>query len=138
MSVNKTQATEHSVEDYLVSLSDPIQQQDCYTLLNIMQTESGEAPKMWGDSMIGFGRYHYRYESGREGDFFRMGFSPRKGKLALYIMPGVNQFADLLNQLGKYKTGKSCLYIKSLVQVDTKTLRELIAAAWLEMAKRYP
>ena len=98
-------------------------------MLRIMEEIVGEPPKMWGGSIIGFGSYHYKYASGREGDWMLTGFSPRKQSLTLYIMSGFSRYDELLSKLGKYKTGKSCLYIKKLEQVDAAVLKELIAAS---------
>lgn len=99
---------------------------------------TGHEPAMWGDSLIGFGRYHYRYASGREGDFFLTGFSPRSRNLSIYIMPGFDPYPEFMAKLGRYKTGKSCLYIKKLDHIDRDVLRELIATSVADMRKRYP
>jgi len=102
-----------------------------------MKQISSEEPKMWGTSIVGFGNYHYKYESGREGDFMKVGFSPRKTSLTLYIMPGFKRYDDLMEKLGKYKTGKSCLYIKKLEDVDQDVLKELICSSFDHMTKKY-
>lgn len=104
----------------------------------MMKRLTGEEAKMWGPSLIGFGTYHYKYASGREGDFFRVGFSPRKTALTVYIMPGFKRFDELMQKLGKYKTGKSCLYIKKLEDVDVKVLEELVMSSLEYMADKYP
>ncbi len=96
------------------------------TVLEIMKQITKAEPQMWGTSMVGFGSYHYKYESGSEGDWFVAGFSPRKQNLTLYIMAGFSRYDELLSKLGKFKTGKSCLYIKKIEDVDLKTLKELI------------
>ena len=103
----------------------------------MMRRITGEEPRLWGPSIIGFGEYHYKYESGREGDFMRVGFSPRKANLVLYIMPGFARHDALLDRLGKHKTGKSCLYINKLDDVDRDVLETLIAESWAAMAEKY-
>lgn len=135
---NKNQATDADVPTFIEALEDPQQKQDSLALLTMMEEITDEPARMWGPGIIGFGRYHYRYESGREGDFMRVGFSPRKGKLALYIIPGFEPFSAILQKLGKHSTGKSCLYIKSLSAVDQQALKELLHASVLEMERRYP
>ncbi|MCB9076420.1 MAG: DUF1801 domain-containing protein [Anaerolineaceae bacterium] len=122
----KTQPTDHSVEAFLNSVADDRKRQDSFTILNLMAEVTGADPEMWGDSIVGFGRYHYKYASGREGDWFLTGFSPRKQNLTLYIMAGFDQYDSLMDKLGKYKTGKSCLYIKKLQDIDQTVLRELV------------
>ena len=122
----KTKPNEQSVEAFLNSVEDEKKRQDCLTILEIMKQITKAEPQMWGTSMIGFGTYHYKYESGREGDWFVAGFSPRKQNLTLYIMAGFSRYDELLSKLGKFKTGKSCLYIKKIEDVDLKTLKELI------------
>ena len=130
----KTQPTEHSVETFLNSVADDRKRQDSFTILNLMAEVTGEEPQMWGDSIVGFGNYHYKYASGREGDWFLTGFSPRKQNLTLYIMAGFDQYDSLMDQLGKYKTGKSCLYIKKLKDIDQAVLRELVKQSVEHMA----
>ena len=127
MAENKTQKTEASVSDFLNTLPDETKRQDCFTILALMKQASGSAPKMWGPAIIGFGDAHYKYESGREGDWFKIGFSPRKANLTLYIMGGLPKYADLLGQLGKHKTGKGCLYINKLSDVNLDVLKEMIS-----------
>ncbi len=122
----KTQPNEQSVEAFLNSVEDEKKRQDCFTILGIMKQITKAEPQMWGTSMVGFGTYHYKYESGREGDWFLAGFSPRKQNLTLYIMAGFSRYDELLSKLGKFKTGKSCLYIKKIEDVDLPTLKELI------------
>lgn len=122
----KTKPNEGSVEAFLNSVADPKKRQDCFAILDLMKQVTGEKPVMWGDSIIGFGNYHYCYESGREGDWFLTGFSPRAQNLTLYIMSGFDQYDELMSKLGKYKTGKACLYIKKIEDVDTDVLRELV------------
>ena len=134
----KTQLNDASVEDFLASVGNARRRQDSAEVLELMQDVTGETPRMWGDSIVGFGSYHYRYKSGREGDWPRIGFSPRKQYLAIYIMPGFGDYQDLLTRLGKHRTSVSCLYINKLADVDRDVLREIIAAAYQEMARRYP
>lgn len=138
MATLKTQPNQQSVQKFLRQIEDPHQQKDAERILQLMEEISGEAPRMWGDNMIGFGSYHYRYASGREGDWFLTGFSPRKKQFSLYIMAGFEQYEALLQKLGKYKTGKSCLYIKKLSDVDEAILRELIRASLDYMKSQYP
>ena len=121
----KTQVTRASVEKFLAGIKDERKRQDCYELLKIMKKATKAEPKMWGTSIIGFGDHHYVYESGREGDWFLTGFSPRVQNLTLYMMGGFDRAA--LKKLGKYKTGKGCLYINKLADVDIQALNELIA-----------
>ncbi|MDY7232138.1 DUF1801 domain-containing protein [Hyalangium rubrum] len=132
----KTKKTVASVEDFLASVSPEKKRQDAIALCELMRKVTKLEPKMWGPSMVGFGDYHYQYESGHEGDTFLVGFSPRKANLTLYIMPGFEPYTDLLSQLGKYKTGKSCLYINTLDDVDAPTLRKIIQSAFADMKKR--
>jgi len=122
----KTKQNEQSVEKFLKGIAGKQAREDCFTILEIMKQITKAEPKMWGSSIVGFGTYHYKYESGREGDWFLTGFSPRKQNLTLYIMPGFAQYDELMKKLGKHKTGKSCLYIKSLADVDLPTLKKLV------------
>jgi hypothetical protein len=121
----KTQVTRASVEKFLEGIKDERKRQDCYELLKIMKKATKAEPKMWGTSIIGFGDHHYVYESGREVDWFLTGFSPRAQNLTLYMMGGFDR--EVLKKLGRYKTGKGCLYINKLADVDIKALHELIA-----------
>ena len=134
MAENKTQKTGASVEDFINSVGIKRRREDGFTLLELMKEVTGEEPEMWGPSIIGFGDYHYRYESGREGDFFLTGFSPRKRSLSLYIMAGFEEYDSLLASLGKHRKGASCLYINKLADVDMGVLRELIEKS-VEQAK---
>ena len=120
----KTQVTKASIEKFLDGIKDEKKRQDCYQLLKIMKKATRAEPKMWGTSIIGFGDHHYVYASGHEGDWFLTGFSPRAQNLTLYMMGGFD--GESLKKLGKYKTGKGCLYINKLEDVDTKVLNELI------------
>ena len=122
----KTQKNNASVEDFLNSVEDEKKRADSFAILELMREVTGDEPAMWGTSIIGFGSYHYTYASGREGDWMLVGFSPRKRNLTLYIMSGFDQYDTLLAQLGKYKTGKSCLYVNKLEDVDMSVLRELV------------
>jgi hypothetical protein len=122
----KTKPNENSVEDFLNSVEDEKKRGDSFTVLKLMKEITKADPIMWGPSIVGFGNYHYKYKSGRKGDWFLTGFSPRKQNLTLYIMPGFSRFEELLEKLGKYKTGKGCLYINKLEDVDMATLRELV------------
>jgi hypothetical protein len=126
---NKTKPTAVAPADFLAAVADEKKRADGQWLMDTMQEITGEPPRMWGPSIIGFGTYHYVYESGREGDTMITGFSPRKAAHSIYLVSGVEREADLLAKLGKYKTGKSCLYIKRLSDVDTEVLKELIEAS---------
>jgi hypothetical protein len=130
----KTKETSESVSAFIDKIADKGRRADCLAVIDIMRAVTKEEPKMWGSSIVGFGRYHYKGASGREGDWMITGFSPRKGPLTLYIMGGLDNFADLLKSLGKYKTAKSCLYIKNLADVDVKVLRKLVAKSVTLMA----
>ena len=122
----KTKPTDQSAEDFLNGLTDENKRRNAFTILELMRKISQAEPKMWGTSIIGFGDYHYKYASGREGDWFQIGFSPRKQDLTLYLMQGFKRYGDLLAKLGKFKTGGGCLYIRRLSDVDLPTLEELI------------
>jgi hypothetical protein len=126
MSENKTQKTDASVIDFLNSIPDEKKRQDCLIVFEMMSQVTGLEPKMWGASIVGFGDVHYKYASGREGDWFKVGFSPRKQNLTLYIMDGFPKYQSLLAELGKHKTGVSCLYINKLADVNLDILREMI------------
>jgi hypothetical protein len=126
MSDLKTRPTDQDVEQFLDSIADVQQRQDSCTIVELMRDVTGEVPRMWGDSIVGFGSYHYRYASGREGDWLLTGFSPRKQNLTLYLSYGFDQHGELLQRLGKHKVGKACLYLKRLDDVDRTALRELI------------
>ena len=122
----KTKVNEASVEKFLNSVAAEQARKDCYEILKIMKQVTKEEPKMWGASIVGFGSYHYIGKSGREGDWFLAGFSPRKQNLTIYIMAGFDRYGHLLEKLGKHSLGKGCLYIKRLSDVDKKVLKELI------------
>lgn len=122
----KTKRNQGSVVDFLQSVPDKRKREESFAFLELMEEITGQKPQMWGDSIIGFGNYHYKYASGREGDWFVTGFSPRKQNLTLYIMSGFDDYDVLMKKLGKFKTGKSCLYINKLEDIDVAVLKELI------------
>ncbi len=122
----KTKPTDASVEAFLRGIPDPEPREDSMALLRLMKKVTGAAPKMWGRSIVGFGSYHYRYASGHEGDWFVTGFAPRKGTLTIYIVPGFDRSRGLLRKLGRFKRGKSCLYVKRLEDIDLAVLEELV------------
>jgi hypothetical protein len=136
MSELKTKATSSSVDAFLDSAGEQ-RRPDCDRLVEMMSRATGAAPVMWGQGTVGFGAYHYRYESGREGDWFLTGFSPRRPDLTLYIMAGFDRYDELMSRLGKYRTGKSCLYIKRLADIDTSVLEELVTASVAHMKRAY-
>ena len=138
MSEKKTQANDASVIKFLTAVTPDQKRQDAFAILEMMERLSGYNAKMWGDSIIGFGQYHYKYASGREGDFMRIGFSPRKANISLYIIAGFENHQELLEELGKHKTGKSCLYINHLRDIKPKVLEQLIVKALEYMAEKYP
>ena len=126
----KTKKTRDSVPAFLSTIEDPAARKDCKTLVGLMQAATGAKAKMWGSSIVGFGDYHYKSPAtGREGDWFVMGFAPRRGTLTLYLMSGIHSHEALLGKLGKHKTGKGCLYIKRLGDVDGAVLKKLIREA---------
>jgi hypothetical protein len=135
MTQPKTQKTDVSVEEFLNSVTNEKKREDSFAILDLMREVTGEEPSMWGTSIIGFGTYRYKYASGREGEWPLTGFSPRKQNLTLYITSGFDDYDSLLDDLGKYKTGKSCLYINKLEDVDLETLRELIKQSVEHMAE---
>ena len=126
MSELKTKKNKASVEGFLKSVENEQRREDSFLVLDLMKEVTGEEPTMWGTSIVGFGTYHYKYASGREGDWMKVGFSPRKKNMTLYIMDGFGSYDSLLQKLGKYKTGKSCLYINKLEDVDQAILKELV------------
>jgi hypothetical protein len=137
MPENKTKPTKVSPDAFIKRAASPQQQKDCAELVAMMKKITGEPPKMWGSSIVGFGSYHYVYESGREGDICLTGFSPRKPNLVLYIGEAPLRDESLMSKLGTYKTGKGCLYLKKLDDVDRDVLRALIARGVQETRKRY-
>lgn len=137
MAENKTKATASSVPAYIDALTDPTQRSDANELAQLMQRASGEKPKLWGPSIVGFGSYHYTYDSGREGDMPIISFSPRKAALVLYGMLDHSEAKALLAKLGKHTTGKGCLYIKKLTDVDKAVLERLIGNAVVQNRGRW-
>ena len=135
---NKTTPTRASVVAFIAAVENDTRRADAKKLDKLFREITGEKPAMWGPSIIGYGSYRYKYESGREGEMCRTGFSPRKANLVLYVIAGFKEYAPLLAKLGKHKTGKSCLYINRLADVDEAVLRDLIARGWAHMAKAYP
>jgi hypothetical protein len=126
MAEAKTKPTTIAPSDFIAAVPDPARRADAAALVRIFRKATGEAPVMWGPSIIGFGRYHYRYESGREGDMCLAGFSPRSTAIVLYALSGAKGEANLLARLGKFKRGKACLYLKRLADIDPKVLEELV------------
>ena len=137
MSDLKTKQTTQSVADFLNTIEDKTKRADCRVVAKLMREATGKRARMWGTSLVGFGTYDYKYSSGREGSWPLVGFSPRKQNLTLYIMPGFSKFDELMSRLGKYKTGKSCLYIKTLDDVDQKKLKALIDGSVKYMKRKY-
>lgn len=134
----KTRQNDASVEAFLDQVEDEARRNDCKALVTLMSKLTGCAPRMWGSSIVGFGHYHYHYASGREGDWFVTGFSPRKRDLTLYIMAGFSRYESLMERLGKFKTGKSCLYVKRLSDLDPAVLEKLVRESVAYMKKTYP
>jgi hypothetical protein len=134
----KTKLNQASVTKFLNSIDDANRREDSFAVLEIMQAITKQEAKMWGKAIVGFGTYHYVYASGREGNWMQVGFSPRKNALSLYIMSGFSNYSELMEKLGKYKTGKSCLYIKKLEDVDIKILKKLIRESTKYIKKTYP
>ena len=134
---NKTKETTVSVDDFIAAVADANQRTDAQKLRALMEHLSGEPARMWGPSIIGFGSYHYKYESGREGDMCRIGFSPRKGQTVLYLIDGFERQPELMTRLGKHKTGKSCLYINRLSDIDVNVLGDLIYRSVESMQEKY-
>ena len=137
MAENKTRQNNASVSAFLNAIDSPRKRSDAKKVAAMMRHATGSRARMWGSSIVGYGKYHYKYDSGREGDHLLVGFSPRKQNLVVYIMPGFKPFKSTMNKLGKYKTGKSCLYISKLDDVDTVVLERLIADSVILMKKRY-
>ncbi|HEX5534296.1 MAG TPA: DUF1801 domain-containing protein [Actinomycetales bacterium] len=125
----KTQVTDESVDDFLDSIEPPDRREDARAVCALMRHVTGHEPRMWGAAMVGFGLYSYAYASGRRGEWFEVGFSPRKQNLTLYLSGGFERYEDLLARLGKHSTGKACLYVKRLANVDIDVLRELVQAS---------
>ncbi|MCX8476918.1 MAG: DUF1801 domain-containing protein [Sphingomonas sp.] len=138
MAETKTKPTQVKVADFIDAAPDAVRREDAKTLVALMSRVTGEEPVMWGPSIIGFGSYHYRYESGHEGDACRLGFSPRKAELVLYVLTGSPEQEAPLARLGKHRTGKACLYVKKLADVDMAALEEIVRGALAWMDARYP
>ena len=134
----KTRPNDGDVEAFLQSVEDERRRRDCRTVVEMLTRLTGEVPRMWGGSIIGFGSYEYAYESGRTGTWMRIGCSPRKQSLTLYIMSGVERYEELLRRLGTHRTGKSCLYVNRLEDIDLDVLEELVVASLEDMDRRYP
>jgi hypothetical protein len=132
---NKTTRTKAGVGAFITKIKDPKRRGECQALVKLMEEASGERAAMWGTSIVGFGTYHYRGRSGREGDWFITGFSPRVQALTIYIMPGVESFPALMRSLGKYTTGKSCIYVKKLEDIQLPTLKKLVQASFKELKR---
>ena len=137
MAGNKTLPTKLNAATFIKKIRDPVRRQDCQRLAKMMREIVGKNATMWGSRIVGFGQYHYRYASGREGDFMLTGFSPGTRNLTMYIMSGFDNYESLMNSLGKYKTGKSCLYVRKLDDIDEKVLATLIEKSVRDMKKRY-
>jgi hypothetical protein len=138
MAEPKTKRNKRSVETYLNRIPDERKRRDAFAMVDIMRKATKAEPKMWGSSIVGFGTYHYKYASGREGEWPLTGFSPRKQNLTLYIMGGFEQHDELLKSLGKYRAGKACLYVNKLDDVDLPTLRKLVKLSVQHMIKPHP
>jgi hypothetical protein len=138
MASNKTQITDMSVENFLQSITSESIRKDCYELCAMMQDITKEKPVMWGNSMVGFGQYSYKYKTGREGTWFIVGFSPKKKNISVYCMSGFEEHGDILAQLGKFTIGSSCLYINSLSDIHNNALCELISHSVQLTKKLYP
>ena len=140
----KTRPTDVSVQSFIDAVDNPVRREDARTVCAMMERVTGQEPRMWAPSIIGFGSYHYRYDSGHEGTMCRLGFSPRKGQIVLYVLTGYlgdgesESEAELLARLGKHKIGKSCLYINKLADVDMDVLEARTRRAWEWMNRRYP
>ena len=135
MAENKTKQSEFPVSVFLDGIENPARRADCMKISEMMKKLTGADAKMWGDSIIGFGDYHYKYASGREGDWFLCGFSPRKRNISIYIMGYLENYEDILEKLGKYKHGKGCLYINKLEDIDENVLIELISTSIRRLGK---
>jgi hypothetical protein len=137
MAENKTKTTEASVESYLSGIEDKSRRKDCEALAKLMTKATKEHPKMWGTSIVGFGSYHYKYESGREGDSCLTGFASRKGDISVYLVASFPGQEELLSKLGKHKMGKGCLYIRKLSDIDLRVLEQLIVGSVAERKRHY-
>lgn len=133
----KTRASNRSVAAFLKSVDNEARRADCLEVVDMMKKITRKKPRIWGESIVGFGTYHYRYDSGREGDSFITGFSPRKQYLTIYIMPGFSHYSELMKKLGKYKTGACCLYLKTLDDIDRAVLKELVSKSVQHMRETH-
>lgn len=138
MTENKTQANAQDVDDFIASVEPEKRRDEARILMDLFRKVTGWEPVMWGPAIVGFGQYHYKYETGREGDFLATGFSPRKAKLSIYVMPGYTDYSEILSRLGKHGMGKSCLYVNKLADIDLDVLGKLIAAGVRDLSKKYP
>jgi hypothetical protein len=142
MAETKTKPTEVTPERFIDAVDHPGKREDGKVLDALFRRATGEAPRMWGPTIVGYGQYHYRYDSGHEGDICRVGFSPRKAKHSLYLMCGSPkeeaEFAPLLARLGKHSRGKGCLYVKKLADIDLSVLEEMVAMSWKNSFEKYP
>ncbi|WP_298223196.1 DUF1801 domain-containing protein [Flavobacterium sp.] len=137
MAENKTKETQDSVPDFINTVEDVTKRSDCFQIIELFRSQTGLEPKMWGPAIIGFGSYHYKYESGREGDAPLTGFSPRKNNIAFYFASAFENREELLGKLGKHTTAKSCVYIKKLSDIDTEVLKAMIAASMIHIKTKY-
>ena len=133
----KTKQTDASVVKFIKSVADEQKRADSFALIEIMSQITKQPPKMWGPTIVGFGMYHYKYESGHEGDMCLTGFSPRKAALTLYVLPGFEKYSELMKSLGKYKAGKSCIYVKRLDDLHLPTLKKLIRESVEHVAQKH-
>ena len=138
MAEAKTKPTIVNVDAFIAAVEKPVRREDATAVCEMMARVTGEPATMWGPSIIGFGSYHYKYDSGHEGDMARIGFSPRKANTVLYILDGFDGHAELMEKLGEHKTGKSCLYIKRLSDIDEGVLEQLCVESLKWMAEKYP
>lgn len=135
---NKTTASDLDPRAFIDAVPHPTRRADGLVLLDLFSDVTGFDPVMWGPTIIGYGRYHYQYDSGREGDFLATGFSPRKANLSIYIMPGYQDYSEIMARLGKHKLGKSCLYVNKLADIDLDVLGELISAGLQDLDRKWP
>ena len=138
MAKNKTTETENSVKDYLDNISDEKRRQDCSEIIEIFKNQTGLQPKMWGAGIVGFGSYHYKYESGHEGDAPLTGFASRSNAITLYLATEFDKKEELLQKFGKHKTGKGCIYLKKLEDINVPVLKEMITISVQNMREKYP
>ncbi len=138
MSDNKTKPTNIKIANFIAAVEHPTRRADAHTLDDMFRRVTGWQPRMWGPTIVGYGQYDYTYESGRTGSSLATGFSPRKANLVLYIMPGYADFGHILDRMGKYKLGKSCLYINKLADVDIAVVEEIVQAGLADLGKRWP